>query len=70
VNGQGIIDADYYDNPGNEGHILIAIVNHGTALYGVKRGERVAQGIFYKFLQADGDTTTADRQGGIGSTGK
>lgn len=70
VNGQGIIDADYYDNPGNEGHILIAVINHGLGPVTVKRGERVAQGIFYKYLRADGDAATADRQGGIGSTGK
>jgi dUTP pyrophosphatase len=70
VNGQGIIDADYYDNPGNEGHILIAVVNHGAAAVCVKRGERVAQGIFYKYLRADGDAADGDRKGGIGSTGK
>lgn len=70
VNGQGIIDADYYDNPGNEGHILIAVFNHGPATVTAKRGERVAQGIFYRYLRADGDAATADRRGGIGSTGK
>jgi len=30
INGQGIIDADYYNNIENEGHILIAIYNHDT----------------------------------------
>ncbi len=70
VNGQGVIDADYYDNPGNEGHILIAIVNHGADAVRIGRGERIAQGIFYKYLRADGDATANGREGGFGSTGK
>lgn len=70
VNGQGVIDADYYDNPGNEGHILIAVINHGAAPVAVKKGERVAQGIFYKYLRADGDDGAGEREGGLGSTGK
>lgn len=70
VNGQGVIDADYYDNPGNEGHILIAVINHGPAPVTVSRGERIAQGIFYKYLRADGDQVTEGRGGGFGSTGK
>ncbi len=70
VNGQGIIDADYYDNPGNEGHILIAVFNHGAVAVKIGRGERIAQGIFYKYLRADGDKASAGREGGLGSTGK
>jgi len=30
INGQGIIDADYYNNSDNEGHIMIAIYNHNA----------------------------------------
>ncbi len=70
VNGQGIVDADYYNNPGNEGHILVAIVNHGGAPVKIARGERIAQGIFCKYLRADGDSATRGREGGFGSTGK
>lgn len=70
VNGQGVIDADYYDNPGNEGHILIAFVNHGDSPQKIARGDRIAQGIFYKYLRADGDSAGSGRTGGIGSTGK
>ena len=70
VNGQGIIDADYYGNPGNEGHILIAVINHGPAPIAISRGERIAQGIFYKYLRADGDQAASERGGGFGSTGK
>lgn len=73
VNGQGIIDADYYDNPDNEGHILVAIFNLGTEKVTVKQGERIAQGIFYRYLCVDGDHSErekAERTGGFGSTGR
>jgi len=32
VNNEGIIDADYYDNPDNEGHIMLAIINKGETV--------------------------------------
>lgn len=72
INGQGVIDADYYNNCDNEGHIMIAVFNHGDAAVTVKKGTRVAQGIFYRYLTADGDTagSGADRNGGFGSTGE
>ncbi|MDR3592210.1 MAG: dUTP diphosphatase [Negativicutes bacterium] len=72
INGQGIIDADYYDNPGNEGHILIAVYNHGEAPVSVAKGDRVAQGIFYQYLltDTDGAADLPTRGGGLGSTGK
>ena len=71
INGQGIIDADYYDNLENEGHIMLAIINHGTASVVVEKGMRLAQGIFYKYLTIDGDAAGEgkERQGGMGSTG-
>ncbi|WP_425061362.1 dUTP diphosphatase [Sporomusa carbonis] len=69
INGQGVIDADYYNNPDNEGHILIAIFNHGTELVEITKGTRIAQGIFYKYLKADHDSAGAVRTGGLGSTG-
>ncbi len=71
INGQGIIDADYYNNPENEGHIMLAIINHSEAVIRVNKGMRLAQGIFYKYFTADGDAagSGAKRQGGMGSTG-
>lgn len=71
INGQGIIDADYYGNPDNEGHIVIALFNHGQQPVRVERGTRIAQGIFYKYLTVDGDVSGvgAPRLGGMGSTG-
>lgn len=71
ANSQGIIDSDYYDNPENEGHILIAIGNRGTQEFFIDTGMRIAQGIFGKYLLADqdGPVEKYDRTGGIGSTG-
>lgn len=72
INSQGIIDADYYNNPSNEGHILVAIYNQGAQPVSLAKGDRIAQGIFYKFLRTDDDAATDQpvRTGGIGSTGK
>jgi len=71
INGQGIIDADYYNNSSNEGHIMVAVFNHGKAAVSINKGERVAQGIFYRYLRTDTDAGAdlPTRTGGIGSTG-
>lgn len=69
VNSTGIIDSDYYNNEDNEGHILIALVNMGTEPVSLEKGERVAQGIFSKYLITNDDNATGIRTGGIGSTG-
>lgn len=72
VNNVGIIDADYYNNADNEGHIMLALLNMGEEEVTLPQGERVAQGIFYSYLTADGDEKIAKavRGGGFGSTGK
>ena len=72
ANSVGIIDADYYNNPGNEGHIMVALVNMGKEDFVIHKGERVAQGIFLSYLTTDNDRAGAgdERQGGFGSTGK
>jgi dUTP pyrophosphatase len=66
----GIIDADYYNNVGNEGHCFVKIRNEGVRRLEIHIGDAIAQGIFSKFLKADNDETTAVRSGGIGSTSK
>lgn len=69
ANVQGVIDADYYNNLGNEGHIFIKIRNEGNKIFSVKKGEAFCQFIFQKYLLADDDSFTGkQRQGGIGST--
>ncbi len=72
INSQGIIDADYYNNPDNEGHIMVPLINHGTDRVVVEKGMRIAQGIFYRYLTIDGDSAGigAKRIGGMGSTGE
>jgi len=70
LNDEGVIDADYYDNLDNEGHILVAFINHTDKAVQIKKGERIAQGIFSKYLLTDIDKANGKRSGGIGSTGK
>ena len=72
VNNVGIIDSDYYNNPDNEGHIMVALINSKDQALTLPAGERIAQGIFYKYLVADGDAQgeKAVRGGGFGSTSK
>lgn len=70
INGQGIIDADYYNNPDNEGHIMVAVFNHNCESVYLSEGTRIAQGIFSKYLKVDHELETNDiRTGGMGSTG-
>jgi dUTP pyrophosphatase len=71
VNSQGVIDADYYNNEDNEGHIMIGLINFGNEDVEITKGMRIAQAIFYKFLIID-DEKKVDtiRSGGFGSTGE
>ncbi len=66
----GIIDADYYGNSDNEGHIYVCLENEGKEEINIKKGDRFVQGIFTPFLITDDDTATETRLGGIGSTNK
>lgn len=65
----GVIDADYYNNPKNEGHILVAIENTSMETIILKENERIVQGIFLKYLLIeDEEKPHSKRAGGIGST--
>ena len=67
----GIIDSDYYNNPNNEGHMWIALQNHGDKVYSVKAGESFGQGLFMKYYVVDDeDIIEEERIGGFGSTNK
>lgn len=68
ANGVGIIDADYYNNPDNEGHIYFQLINLLPVPIKIKKGECFGQGILLPYNIADGDNTTAIREGGFGST--
>ncbi len=69
ANGTGIIDSDYYNNEDNEGHIMCALYNSSETIFHIDRGDRIAQGIFMKYLTTDDDRAVGKRIGGIGSTG-
>ncbi len=71
-NAVGIVDADYYNNPSNEGEIFFQFINFGIKDVVIKKGERIGQGIFLPYLLAEGDENTekAQRSGGFGSTGQ
>lgn len=68
ANVTGIIDSDYYNNPSNEGHIMIALHNTTQEPVEIEAGERISQGIFSKYLVVSNDQSKASRTGGIGST--
>lgn len=70
-NSVGVIDADYYNNPANEGHFSICLINHGDADFEIKIGDRIAQGVFMKYLTVDDEEEIENvRVGGFGSTDK
>lgn len=69
-NAVGVVDSDYYNNKDNEGHLLIPILNFGKEVVHLKKGDRIAQGIFHKFYTTDDDVEAGERLGGFGSSGK
>ena len=70
ANTSGWIDADYYENKRDNGNIGIFLLNISDVTQEIKRGDRIAQGMFIKRLDADSGNTDAERVGGFGSTGK
>lgn len=70
ANNVAVIDSDYYNNPENEGHLMLPVKNVSKAVYKIRKGDRIAQGIFHQYYRVDGDKTDGSRIGGIGSTGK
>ncbi len=70
-NSVGVIDSDYYNNEDNEGHFSVKLINHGKKEYVINIGDRIAQGIFMKYLTVDDEEIiNKKRKGGIGSTNK
>jgi len=69
-NTTGVIDSDYYNNPDNEGHMWIKFYNPTDEEYHIHIGDKIAQGIFTKFLVTDDDNADQERTGGLGSTGQ
>lgn len=69
-NGVGIVDADYYNNPKNEGHIMIEFNNLTNEHITIEKGTRIAQGIFNKVLPVTHGVRLKNdtRNSGFGST--
>ena len=65
ANNVGVIDADYRD------HILLPVISF-QGNFEIKKGMRIAQGIFQKYLPIDGDKIGEGekRIGRFGSTGE
>lgn len=70
ANGIGVIDADYYNNENNDGHIMFQYINLSPDAVTIKKGDKIGQGIFQQFLITDDDFAEGTRTGGFGSTGK
>ncbi len=68
VNSPGTIDSDY------RGEICVIVINHGTAPFTVRKGDRIAQVVYARFARAILQEVaeldeTARNKGGFGHTG-
>ena len=75
VNSVGVIDADFYNNPDNEGHFSVCLINHGDKDFEVNVGDRIAQAIILpypvvEYEETDELSETERGTGGHGSTGR
>lgn len=68
-NSIGVIDADYFENPDNDGEMFFTFYNVSNEPVQIKKGEKLGQGIFMKYLKTDDDEASGERTGGFGSTG-
>lgn len=69
ANSVGIIDADYYNNPDNEGEIFFQMINLSPFPIKLQKGDAIGQGIIKPYLVTEDDAATGSRVGGFGSTG-
>ena len=70
ANSIGLVDADYYGNPDNDGHFYFAYFNCSDHDIEVKKGDVIGQVVFQKYLVVDSDSAEGERMGGFGSTDK
>lgn len=70
ANSVGIIDADYCDNPDNEGEIFFQMINLAPFPIQLHKGDVIGQGIIKKYITTTDDKASGDRLGGFGSTSK
>lgn len=68
----GLVDCDYYNNPKNEGHIMVKLYNDspdGETLV-IEPGQALCQGVILPFYTTIDDYVENKRAGGFGSTDK
>lgn len=72
ANGVGVVDADYYNNPDNDGEIMFAFYNILPWSVTIKVGDRIGQGVFKTYLRPLFGLRVKgiEREGGFGSTDK
>lgn len=68
ANAEGIIDADYYNNPDNEGEIFFQLINLSPIPIIIQKGDYIGQGIIKKYIKTEDDIAEAERVGGLGSS--
>ena len=68
ANSVGIIDADYADNPDNEGEIFFQVINLSPFPIQLRKGDIIGQGIIKRYEITDDDNAVGERTGGFGST--
>ena len=68
ANSEGIIDADYYNNPSNEGEIFFQIINLSPYPIMLHKGDIIGQGIIKQYCVTEDDKADGARLGGFGST--
>lgn len=69
-NSVGVIDADFYNNIDNEGHITFLYDNITDKEVKIAKHSRIGQGMFTKVLPINNVEVLSDeRVGGYGSTG-
>lgn len=68
ANGVGIIDADYWSNPDNDGEIFFQLINLSPFAIQLKHGDKIGQGIIKAYGITECDEADGERKGGLGST--
>ena len=64
ANSVAVVDSDFRNQ------LVLSFDNVGDEDYKIKKGDRIAQGVFMNDLTTDDDSAEGIRKGGVGSTGK
>lgn len=64
----GLIDEDYYNNDGNEGHMWVKLRNEGTRPLHIDKHKGMCQMVFLPYGITYDDESEGVREGGFGST--